>query len=91
MLQRLFPSESGQPSMNAIESAFKLLIKRAAVKLSLYDFRHSFATRMAENGMNQKVLQYMMGHKSYETTAKYYIDVTENMLDEAKNLLEKLG
>lgn len=87
----LFPSESGQPSMNAIESAFKLLIKRAAVKLSLYDFRHSFATRMAENGMNQKVLQYMMGHKSYETTAKYYIDVTENMLDEAKNLLEKLG
>lgn len=105
----LFPSESGKPSMNAIENATKRAIKQTAeyqtgghngmkklklvrspIKLSLYDFRHTYATKMAEQNINPKALQYLMGHKDIETTLNYYIGITDKMLDQAKKAMENV-
>lgn len=39
--------------------------------------RHTGATRNAENGMDLKVLQYLMGHKSSKITNDIYNHVTQ--------------
>lgn len=58
---------------------------------SLYDFRHTFATRMAEAGMNVKTLQYIMGHASIEVTMKYYVSVTDKMVSDAIDTMENVN
>lgn len=61
----------------------KIEIIQPALHYSLYDFRHTFATRMAESGMPLKTLQAIMGHKNVSTTMQFYVDVTPKMLEEA--------
>ena len=43
----------------------------------LHDLRHTYATRLVLAGCNLRVLQYMIGHSSYELTANTYTHVTE--------------
>lgn len=45
--------------------------------LTVYGFRHSFATHCRELGMEPEVLAKLMGHTEYETTQKYYIHVSK--------------
>lgn len=65
----------------------KVALLTPPVKCVLYDFRHTFATRMAEKGMSAKMLQTLMGHRDIQTTLTYYVDVTEEMKKEASNLM----
>lgn len=104
----LFPSSSGQPSMNAVKRAFSKILRNTAsyergghnhlkkvrlitppVNCSLYDFRHTFATRQAEAGMKSTVLKAILGHEDISTTLKYYVDITDTMIDEAVRLMQK--
>ena len=57
------------------------------VAFSLYDFRHTFATRMASKGMNPKTLQYIMGHSDISTTLRYYVGITDEMMEDAKQIM----
>lgn len=45
---------------------------------SAHTFRHTFCTRMAENGMDVKVLQEIMGHKTIAVTMQVYNHVLED-------------
>lgn len=45
--------------------------------MTVYGFRHSFATLMSEKGMDREVLRDLMGHAEFETTDFYYIHVSE--------------
>lgn len=45
--------------------------------MTIYGFRHSFATLMSEKGMDKEVLRELMGHSEFETTDFYYIHVSE--------------
>ena len=40
-------------------------------------FRHTFATRCIESGMNPKTLQKILGHATLEMTMNLYVHVTE--------------
>lgn len=58
--------------------------------LTPHILRHTGCTRNAENGMDMKVLQYLMGHKSSKITNEVYNHITdervmEEMLKTAKN------
>lgn len=105
----LFPSESGKPSMNAVNTAFKRTVKntevwerggrngmkkvrliKPAIDIRLYDFRHTFATKLAEASMPESALTAIMGHESIITTLKYYIGLTDKMKNQAKSILENL-
>lgn len=102
----LFPASQKTPSMNALQCAFKRILKQTAVwekggktnnkklsvlvppiKCSLYDFRHTFATRMAEAGMHQTALQAIMGHSDVSITLRYYVGVTDKMIEEATEIM----
>lgn len=61
-------------------------------KVLLPDFtahtlRHTFCTRMAENGTDIKVLQMIMGHKTIAVTMQIYNHVSEERL---KNSIENI-
>lgn len=43
--------------------------------------RHTFATRMVEQGMNVKVMQDVLGHADAQTTMNIYADVTKELRD----------
>ena len=45
-------------------------------KFSAHVLRHTGCTRMAERGMDPKVLQYVMGHASISVTMEVYNHIT---------------
>ena len=58
-------------------------------RFSPYCFRHTFATRAIENGMQPKSLQKILGHGSLQLTMDLYCHVTEDTLFEAMELMER--
>ena len=58
-------------------------------KFSPHCFRHTFATRAIENGMQPKTLQKILGHGSLQMTMDLYCHVTDDTLFEAMRLMEK--
>ena len=45
--------------------------------MTVYGFRHSFATLNSEKGMDKEVLRELMGHTEFETTDFYYVHISE--------------
>lgn len=41
----------------------------------LHDLRHTYATRLVAKGCNLRILQYMIGHSSYQLTAQTYTHI----------------
>lgn len=50
--------------------------------LTPHILRHTGCTRNAENGMDMKVPQYLMGHKSSKITNEVYNHITEERVVE---------
>ena len=46
---------------------------------SCHSLRHTFTTRMCEEGVNVKVIQDILGHKDISTTLDIYTDVTKDL------------
>lgn len=65
----------------------KLAVIKPPLNFRLYDFRHTFATRMAEAGMPEKALMEIMGHEDIAVTLEYYIGITDKMRDIARELM----
>jgi integrase len=75
---------------NKIEQEESYMEKREAILLpdfSPHTLRHTFCTRMAENGINVKVLQEIMGHSNIAVTMQVYNHVDFNR---TKKEIEKL-
>lgn len=46
-------------------------------KISAHILRHTGCTRMAESGMDMKVVQYLMGHANIDVTMDVYNHITD--------------
>lgn len=95
----VFATQKGRPNMSAIRSAFNRALKKTAVEedgetvvqplhFTLYDFRHTYATRMAERNMPLKALQTILGHTSVTVTLDYYVGMSEDLFDQAAEIME---
>ena len=61
-------------------------------KFSCHSLRHTFTTRLVEEGVNIKVVQDVLGHKDVETTLNIYTDVTKELKQrEFGNLQSKMS
>lgn len=76
---------AGAPlTYEAVMSAFRRLRTRTGIPyLSPHVLRHTFATRMVRAGVKMEVLQALMGHQSFRSTAVYYHVSNEELRDAA--------
>lgn len=77
----LFTTRNNTPLNVSLEkNAIRNVAKKAGVpEPTPHDFRHTFATRCFENGVEAKTVQTYLGHSSIATTLDIYTHVTENV------------
>ena len=77
--EHVFLNTIGTPYLpERLDKKLKSIIHKYRLEhMTVYGFRHSFATLMSENGMNKEVLREIMGHADFETTEFYYIYISE--------------
>jgi integrase/recombinase XerD len=92
----LFPSvkdKTGMILQTTITKAFKRAVKKAGIKhkpdATIHSLRHSFATHLMEAGVNIRIIQSLLGHKSIRTTA-IYTHLTQKTDQLLRNTLETL-
>lgn len=76
---------------NRTEEAMALLEKREPEPLphiTCHHLRHTFCTRLIENGVGIKTVQYLMGHRYAGTTIKIYLSISDNRNKEEMNKIE---
>lgn len=54
---------------------------------SCHSLRHTFSTRLCENGVNIKVIQDVLGHSDFSTTMDVYTDATKELKQREFDLL----
>jgi integrase len=78
-------------SMNraSVQGALGRAVKKAGItkKLSVHTLRHAYATHLLEQGVNIRVIQRYMGHKSLETTMRY-LHLTRKGQEDAYQIID---
>ncbi|MFP5528399.1 tyrosine-type recombinase/integrase [Peptococcus simiae] len=61
----------------------KRLLKKAGLPedITNHTLRHTFATRLVEQGTDISIVKELLGHEDISTTADYYIDISTDLLD----------
>ena len=83
----LFSAKGGGFSAQTIVNLFKRIYKIAGIEgASSHSGRRQFVTKLADQGINARLLQVLARHKHLSTTQRY-IDVNENALRNAVEFL----
>lgn len=68
----------------------KVLSKLNIPRITCHKLRHSYATNLVKLKIAKEAIQYLMGHKSYETTQKYYVHLDIDLFKEELDTIIKL-
>src|SRR5699024_10249118 len=60
-------------------------IKLNSSRVTTHMLRHTFITRCAEEGMNQKALQTIVGHTDYRITSDIYTNIDDSFKNKEFN------
>jgi integrase len=76
---------TGEPAKNSSYDThlYKLCDDAGIKRFCMHALRHTYATRAIESGMQPKVLQKLLGHKSIKTTMDRYVHVTDDSMTSA--------
>ena len=92
-IEALFVSSDGQRlSRRGIQDRLHTWCKRLRLsRLHMHQFRHSFATRLANAGILSIVLKELMGHSSFSTTQVYFRIEHKRLAQEYHAAMELIG
>lgn len=68
----------------------KLLEKAKVEHIKLHGLRHTFATRLLEQGENLRVVQQLMRYADIKTTGNYYSHVSDKVKQKAAQTMDNL-
>lgn len=90
----LFPSRyrPGEPlDAKSLQRAFRQAAEAAGItkRVSFHTLRHAYATHLLECGVDLRVIQELLGHRSCETTA-IYTHLTDKTLDRLGHALDEI-
>ena len=83
----------GQPiTLSTAQKAFKkaLRISKIHKNASSHTLRHSYATHLMDKGIDIRIIQSLMGHKSMKTTMRY-CHLTKSKYADVKSPLDELS
>jgi integrase len=88
----VFPNKHGNFLTPAsLASQFTRLLKDAGLPhMRFHDLRHNTATLLLSMGVSMKVIQELLGHSSFSTTANIYSHVLPAMQQEAMDKMDAL-
>ena len=72
-----------------VRTYYPTLDRLGIEQISPHKARHTFASRGAKAGVPQIVLQHLMGHANYETTADYYTHVDLAQLADGIEMIDR--
>lgn len=84
--------ESNQPlPRSSVQIVFKTAVKENHINrnASVHTLRHSYATHLLEQGVNLRLIQHYLGHKSPKTTA-IYTHLTQTAFQSAYQTVNQL-
>ena len=89
----LFPGQNPSCSLTraSLEKLFARAKERAGIRkpVSPHSLRHAFATHLLERGVNIRVIQRLLGHRSLRST-EIYTHVAESYVRDTKSPLDDL-
>jgi site-specific recombinase XerD len=89
----LFPGrdETKPIDVQVLHAACRSATKAAGLtkRVSVHTLRHSFATHLLESGVDIRIIQVLLGHKSLSTTARY-TQVATTTIANTQSPLERL-
>lgn len=89
----LFPAPDRRASISTttVQKVFKAALRDSGVRkeASVHALRHSYATHLLERGVNLRVIQEILGHKSPKTTA-LYTHLTRKSVDNLRETVDQL-
>ena len=89
----MFPNRDGTGSLNqqVLSRTFKAAARKAGITLPVtpHSLRHSYATRLLEQGIDTRVVQILLGHANIATTA-IYTHLTEPTRVSLRGVLDRL-
>ncbi len=65
----------------------KIIVHAVDINITPYYLRHTYATSLAEKNIPMKTSQYLLGHSSISVTANIYTHVSDEMISDARNLI----
>jgi len=68
----------------------RFMAKHNLKHIRLHDLRHSCATSMVANNVDTKTVQKRLGHASYKTTMDLYVHRTQEMDNNAAEIMDKI-
>lgn len=78
-------------SYEAVTKHFAQALKEANInkRITLHSLRHTFATNCLTAGVDMKIIQAWLGHSSYKTTADVYTKISQELVLDSVNKIEK--
>jgi site-specific recombinase XerD len=88
----LLVTEDGRPlADHRVRYFLKQAVKQSGIgkRISCHTLRHSYATNLMERGLDVRVIQSLLGHRSLKTTT-LYLHITQNVLQSVQAAVNEL-